>query len=121
MPNTPSGTLLVWIPRVLGLAMSLFIGIFALDALTPGQTFLQGAGAFLIHLTPAIALLLVVLLSWRWPLVGAVVFSGLAVLYAVWARNHLSWILAIAWPMLLIGLLFLLSWADSKRVGAAHT
>lgn len=118
MPNT-SSTLLLWAPRILGVAIALFVGVFALDAFQSGQTFRQAAGAFALHLIPAVLLLALALLSWRWPLVGALTFTGLAIVYAYWARYHLSWILAIAWPLLIVGMLFLLSWMDGKRTRAA--
>lgn len=118
MPNT-SSTLLLWTPRILGITMSLFVGIFALDAFSTEQTFFEAVGAFGIHLMPALLLLAVALLSWRWPLIGALAFTGLALVYAYWARYHLAWILGIAWPLLLVGMLFLLSWMDGRRPRAA--
>lgn len=101
---------LLWTPRVLGVAMSIFIGLFALDAFQAGMTFRQAVGAFAIHLVPAAALLVVALAAFRWPLIGTVAFIALAVAYGYWARHHLSWILAISWPLFVIGVLFLISW-----------
>jgi hypothetical protein len=50
--------------------------------------------------TPSFLLLVAVALAWRWPWVGGVVFIALAVLYAVQAHEHVSWIVFIGGPLL---------------------
>ncbi len=117
MATTPSG-LLPWIPRVLGLALALFLAVFALDAFSPDKTFVQALPTFVVHLAPAFAVLVLVALSWRWELVGAVTLIGLSFAYAYWSRHHLSWILAVSGPLLIVGLLFLLSWTQRTRTPA---
>ncbi len=99
-----SSGLVVWTPRVLGILVALFIGAFALDAVG------EGLGPFLIHLTPAVLLALIVVLAWRWAWIGALAFIGLAVLYAANTLNRPDWIAVISGPLLLVGLLFLWSW-----------
>ena len=110
---------LLWVPRVLGIGLALFLAVFALDAFGPDKTFIQGLPGFSVHLVPSFAVLALVLLSWRRELVGAVTFIGLSFAYAYWARHHLSWILAISGPLLIVGLLFLLSWTQRTRSRAA--
>lgn len=100
--------LIVWIPRVIGTLVALFIGIFAFDAIQ------EGLLAFLLHLTPMFVLLAVVALSWRWPWVGAGVFTGLAILYAM-TSPRLDWILSISGPLVVVGLLFFVSWRFRAR------
>ena len=95
---------LVWAPRVLGIAVALFIGVFALDALS------EGVRAILMHLVPTFVLLVAVLLAWRRPWVGALVFIALAVVYAASVPARPDWILVISGPLLAVGLLFLWSW-----------
>ena len=101
---TASGRALVWAPRILGIAVALFIGVFALDALG------EGPRAILLHLVPTFVLLLAVLLAWQRPWVGALVFSALAVVYAATVPARPDWILVISGPLLVVGLLFLWSW-----------
>jgi hypothetical protein len=60
------------------------------------------------------ALLGIVLLSWRWPWVGGAVFTGLALAYAYGARRHLGWIPIVSGPLLVVGILFLWSWAHGR-------
>jgi hypothetical protein len=103
---------LLWAPRVLGIAVSLFLALFALDAFAPGQSFLQGLAGFAIHLVPSMVLLVVVALSWRREWIGGIVFVSLGVLYAVGAirRDHLDWALVISGPLVVTGGLYLWSW-----------
>lgn len=100
---TATGRALVWAPRILGIAVSLFIGVFALDALGEGPR-------AILHLVPTFVLLLAVLLAWHRPWVGAVVFSALSVGYAATVPDRPDWILVISGPLLVVGLLFLWSW-----------
>ena len=107
------GSLLLWSPRVLGILVCLFLSMFALDAFEDGKTFLQGLGNFLIRVSPMLLLLGIVALSWRWKWIGGVVFTVLSLAYAYYAgilRHHPDWILPIAGPLFLVGVLFLLSW-----------
>ena len=117
--TSQSGKLLQWSPRILGILVSLFLGLFSLDAFGPGKTFAQALGDFTIHLTPALILLAVVVVAWRWEWVGALVFTGVAVGYAYAARTHFSWIPIIAGPLLIVGILFFWSWTRRKEFRAA--
>ena len=105
-----SDTLLLWSPRILGTLVCGFLGLFALDAFGGGKSFTQALADFAIHLAPSLLLLAVVALSWRWPWVGAAVFTALAVMYAYVAHDHASWVAVISGPLLVVGILFFWSW-----------
>ena len=109
-----SDKLLLWSPRVLGILMCLFLSAFALDAFGEGKTFVQALPDFAIHVAPMLVLLAVVGLSWRRAWVGGMVFTGLAVAYAVSVPTHPQWIVVISGPLLLVGLLFLWSWSHHR-------
>jgi len=104
--------LVLWSPRILGILVSLFLGVFAFDAVD------EGIAAFLLHLAPTVLLLLVVAASWRWEWVGGAVFIILAVLYGVPAWSRGDWLLVISGPLLLVGLLFLWSWRHHRELHA---
>jgi hypothetical protein len=110
--------LLLWAPRVLGLALCLFVGMFALDAFSEGLPFTEALAAFLLHLLPTLLLLAAVVLAWRWEWVGAVAFIGLAGLYAFDARRHLEWVALISGPLLAVGLLYLWGWRHHAQLHA---
>ena len=75
---TTSRRLLLWSPRILGVLVSLFIGIFALDAFSRGAPVFEALPDFLVHLIPSVVLLAVVGASWRSEWIGGFVFIGLA-------------------------------------------
>ncbi len=108
----PVSQLLLWNPRLLGILVSLFLGVFALDTID------EGILAFLLHLSPSLLLLLVVAASWRWEWVGGAVFILLAVLYGVPAWRRGDWLLVISGPLLVVGLLFLWSWRRHSELHA---
>jgi len=111
--------LLLWSPRILGVGVSLFVGLFALDAFSEGKSFIQALPDFIIHLLPAMLLLAVVAVSWRLPWLGGMLFIACAVAYAAVAYRRLDWIAVISGPLTLVGVLFLASWIHGRRLGAA--
>jgi hypothetical protein len=115
-----SDGLLLWTPRVLGVLVSLFIGMFALDAFAEGKSFGHAVLDFGIHLIPALVMLALVAVSFRWEWVGALAFIGCAVVYAAtMARGRVDWMLAISGPLAIVGALFLWSWLSRGRLHAS--
>jgi hypothetical protein len=115
--------LVIWIPRVAGIAVTLFAALFALDAFD-GRSLVKVLPDFLIHLIPAVLVALAVAIAWRFPWVGAVAFSGLAISYALMARNRPDWILVISGPLAVTAALFalgaMLDELESPGPRAAH-
>ena len=116
--TTTADWLLLWSPRVLGILVSLFIGVFALDAFSAGKPLLAALPDAIVHLIPALVLLAAVLASFQRQWIGAVAFIGLAVVYAVSVKGRLDWVLTISGPLLAVGLLFLWSWFHRGRLTA---
>lgn len=114
--------ILVWAPRALGAAFTVFLSLFATDVFDQGGTFLESLGAFLVHLGPVYLVVAALALAWKWPLLGAVFFAGLAAAYVIWQFGSFPWhvYLAISGPPLLIAVLFFASWLRTrKRADAA--
>ena len=111
-----SERLLLWIPRVLGILVCLFLSLFALDAFSDARPLGQALPDFVIHLAPAMVLLAVVAASWRWEWVGGIAFLGLGVAYATVVTSRLDWILVISGPLLIVGALFLWSWRHHAQL-----
>ena len=107
--NKITRTLLLWSPRILGIAVALFLGMFALDAFSEGEAFLEALPHFFLHTIPALVVLAIVAVSWRWEWVGAAACVALAVLYAVSVQRW-DWIVTISGPLFVVGSLFLWSW-----------
>lgn len=117
--NGSPGRWMLWTPRVLGFLMCAYLALFALDAFGSGIGLLRSLPAFGMHLIPALVLFLVVLVSWRLEWVGALVFTGCALTYAYWAREHPLWIALIAGPLLLVAVAYLQGWRHHDELHTA--
>lgn len=111
-----------WTPRVLGIIFVLWLMLFSLDVFAPSLTAGQIALGLLMHNLPALALLLVLIISWKHELVGGIVFilAGLSYIILLacsrtFAWYMLSWALLISGPAWLIGILFLVGWRKKLR------
>ncbi|MBI5323708.1 MAG: hypothetical protein HZB41_00225 [Ignavibacteriae bacterium] len=102
---------LLWTPRLLCILFALFISMFSLDVFSEARSFFSTLTALLLHLIPTFIIIGVLILSWRWEWVGAIAYVGMSVLYGLMINfKRWDWIALISTPLLLIGLLFLISW-----------
>ena len=108
--TTSQSPVLFWAPRLFAMASGLFLSIFALDAFAPGKPLTEALPDMLQHLAPAAVVFTAVALAWRRDGVGALTFLTLAVLYMLMASSRVDWILVIAGPLLITGLLYLWNW-----------
>jgi hypothetical protein len=110
--------LLHWSPRILGIGVALFLGLFALDAFEPGRPLARALIDFAMHLSPAAVVIAIVALAWHRPWLGGVSFMVLATAYALTAGFRVGWrvdwIVAISGPLLIVGVLYL--WAGGREV-----
>ena len=115
-----------WIPRILFILAILFISMFALDAFNPNYTIWQQIGGFLIHLIPSYILIALLLVAWKWELVGGIIFMliGLGFTPFIYLHNyhmnHSVWmtifiVLVINFPFVLVGILFVISHYRKKK------
>jgi len=114
--NTPFQRILFWSPRILCILFAGFVSLFALDVFDGRHGFWQTALALLMHLIPVYALILALVIAWRWEWVGAAFFPGLGLLYIWWAWPRWRWpynfwnCVVMAGPLVLVGALFLAGW-----------
>jgi hypothetical protein len=115
-----SAKVLHWLPRIICILAILFVSMFALDAFSPNLTVWQQIGAFIIHLIPSFILLIVLLIAWKWELVGGIIFIILGIGLSPFVfihnfrMNHSIWmslgiISAITLPFVIVGILFVIS------------
>ena len=102
--------LMLWMPRMFGMALGLFLALFALDAFETGEPLWRNVAGFLVHLVPSFLVLVLVGLSWRREWIGGFAFLALSIAYAVMVGFRLDWVFAISGPLVLVGLMFLWSW-----------
>ncbi len=96
------------------------MALFSLDVISPELSFWQIVVGLFIHNIPAFILLAVLLISWKYEIVGGVAFILAGILYVGimltnMLRNSFEWYmlsysLIIAGPAFLIGILFILNW-----------
>ncbi|MDP2924847.1 MAG: hypothetical protein Q8N99_00585 [Nanoarchaeota archaeon] len=114
-----------WTPRILSILFILFLAMFSLDVFEGDYGFWGTIAALFIHNIPALILLAVIIISWRYEIVGGVVFILAGILYiAIILMNMLknsfevymlSYSLIIAGPAIFIGVLFLLNWYKKRN------
>ena len=114
-----------WTPRILSILFLLFLAMFSLDVFGNGYTFWQTVGALLMHNIPVFILAILLWISWKHELVGAITFILAGLLYiGLLIRNiligqgewyMLSWAATIAGPAFLVGILFYINWKRKKK------
>ncbi|MBP7149369.1 MAG: hypothetical protein KBD01_17700 [Acidobacteria bacterium] len=115
--------ILFWAPRALAVLFALFLGMFALDVFSEGAGAFDMVVALGVHLVPALLVLIVLALAWRREAIGVAGFVALGAAYVVvaWGRFPLATYVVITGPLLLLALLFALSWRDRLHAGTGQS
>lgn len=114
---------LYWTPRIISILFIGFLALMSLDVFGNGLGFWQTALALFMHNLPALVLLVVLIISWKHEIVGAVGFIlGGLVYIALLLRNpfewyYLVWVIQISGVAFLTGTLFLIGWQKKKKAG----
>lgn len=110
MPGTRLTPICYWAPRLLALLHVGFVSLFALDVFGEGYGLWDTAVALSIHLIPTALLLLALIIAWRWEGAGAALYLGLALIWLLEFGPDGDWLayLAVAGPLVVVGLLFLI-------------
>lgn len=109
--------ILLWTPRVLSILFTLFISLFALDIFEMGLGFWGTILGLFMHLLPSIAMLIGLILAWRWEWIGALVFGAFGVWFLSISQpgNAMYYFVIVGVPFL-IAALFLLGWIYRKQI-----
>jgi len=112
-----------WTPRILGILFVLFLAMFSLDVFDGDYGFWEIVVGLFMHNIPALILLVVLIISWKYEMVGAVVFILAGLLYIFLLLTNpslewymLSWALTISGPAFLVGILFYMSWKQKIKL-----
>lgn len=110
-----------WAPRILSIIFILFLALFSLDVFQPGLTTSQIALGLFMHNLPSLFLLLILIISWKYEIVGGIAFSlaGLGFIAYGLLKNKIDIdlfisFLVVAVPAIIVGFLFLLGWFRKK-------
>lgn len=102
------GNFLFWKPRILGIVYVAVLAFFSLEVFTYGYGPQDFIYAFFLRLTPALVVVFILLIAWRWEEIGGILFVllGITLLYRYGSENLLTNFI-IAAPLLLVGALFI--------------
>ncbi len=110
-----------WTPRVLSIIFILFLTLMSLDVFEMQLGFWSTVLGLFMHNIPALALSVVLLISWKYEIVGGIAFILAGLVYSILLfRNSFEWYL-LAWAIqisgiaFLIGILFLIGWFRKKK------
>ena len=112
--NTKISKYLYWTPRLLAILAILFVSMFALDIFGQGYTFLETVVGLFMHLIPSFILAIILIIAWRYELIGGILFLIPPVFYICMTAVNvpfliaLSWSLTIAGPFIIVGILFII-------------
>ena len=112
---------LYWAPRILSIIFICFLTLMSLDVFDSGLNFWQTVVAFFMHSLPALFLLIILIISWKYEIVGGIGFILAGLVYiALLMRNPfewymLSWAVQISGVAFLTGTLFLIGWFKKNK------
>ncbi|MEK6897954.1 MAG: hypothetical protein AABX28_01200 [Nanoarchaeota archaeon] len=120
-----TGKFLYWTPRILSIIFIFFLALMSLDVFSSELNFWQIVGGLFMHNIPALVLLAVLIISWKYEIVGGIAFIMAGILYILLIvmdalKNQfewymVSWSIQIAGTAFLIGILFLMNWFKKKK------
>ncbi|HUN65060.1 MAG TPA: hypothetical protein VMW43_03095 [Bacteroidota bacterium] len=117
--NSTTRRILYWLPRILSVLFTCFIGMFALDAFSEGGGFWTMLLGFGVHLIPMFVLALLTVISWKREWIAVVVYTVLAAAYWTNFSAKPLWVLTIAGPMILLAALYLVGWLFRRNLRPA--
>jgi len=117
---------LYWTPRILSIIFILFLTLFSLDIFSEGMKFWDIVLGLLIHNIPVFILVILLWISWKREIVGALTFfiAGLIYIGFILVNSiingfewfYLTWALQIAGPAFIVGYLFYLNWKKKNKI-----
>ncbi|PKN77751.1 MAG: hypothetical protein CVU48_10580 [Candidatus Cloacimonetes bacterium HGW-Cloacimonetes-1] len=103
---------LFWIPRALILLFALFTMLFSFDVFNGYDPWYRIAQDFLIHNIPFFALMLILVISWKYPAVSSVICYLAMLFFAKIVRSNGSIysLLSFTVPLFIVATMFLLEY-----------
>jgi hypothetical protein len=110
----------IWIPRVLLLAVCGFMMLFSFDVFETKAPLGEHLLGFFMHNIPVWILLLMLIFTWKHPLIAGIVIGVFAVVFAIWIGTGFSrffWVdlLVFVLPLLVCSALFILAHYNSIK------
>jgi hypothetical protein len=113
--NKKLESFLHWLPKVLTIIFILFLAMLSADIFDSQLGFWGTVLGLFMHNIPVLFLIVTLILAWRKPIIGAVVFPLMAILYIAWALSNEMGMWAFNPVPLFAILLGVLFWVSHKR------
>jgi len=114
-----------WAPRILSIIFILFLTLFSLDVFDSASGFSEILIGLLMHNISVLILIVVLIIAWKYELVGGVVFILAGILYIGFILSniistgfewyYLLWAVQISGISFFIGILFLVNWFRKRK------
>ncbi len=114
-----------WTPRILSIIFIFFLALMSLDVFSSELNFWQTIGALLLHNIPVFILLAILLIAWKYEIVGGIAFILAGIFYIAmllmtaittgFEWYYLSWAVEISGIAFFIGIMFLVDWLKKKK------
>lgn len=121
----PVSKLIYWTPRISAILFILFLALFSLDIFEGNYGFWGTIVGLFMHNIPSLILLAVLLISWKYEIVGGIAFILAGIVYITWLLitavttgfewYYLAWAIQISGIAFFIGILFLIGWFRKKK------
>ena len=125
-----TSTFIYWAPRILSILFLLFLTLMSLDVFSTGLNFWQTAVALFMHNIPVLILLIILIFSWKYEIVGGVAFILAGIFYIALVSTtamrtgfewyYVAWAVQISGVAFFIGIMFLIGWSKKKRALQAN-
>jgi hypothetical protein len=121
-----SVSLLHWLPRAICMLSIIFVSLFAFDAFSPEYALWQQVARFIVHLSPSFILLGLLVIAWKWELLGGALLTlvGLGLSPLIYQHNYtlnqsiaasIGIVMMITLPLVVAGVLFMASYFKKKK------
>ncbi len=112
-----------WAPRVASILFIIFLSLFSLDVISPELSLSQIFLGLLIHNIPVFVLIIVLIISWKYEIVGGIAYIAAGLLYIgmTFIQAEIPWYIALSWsmtialPAIIIGVLFMINWRKKRN------
>jgi len=106
-----------WIPRGLGILFTIFLVLLSFDVFGKEVSLGKMLLGFFISLLPAAVVFITLLIAWKKPFIGGVIFIALGFLYMVVAISRVNWTVQfiVSGPLFLTGIFFLIDWNTARK------
>lgn len=115
------GKFIFWTPRILSIIFIIFLALMSLDVFGTGLSFWQTMIGLFMHNIPVFILSAILVISWKYEIVGGIVFILLGILYIVMMGRIADWktalilIAQISGTAFIIGGFFIANWLKKRK------